>query len=247
MSAGTDRQVALDGLGVTEADALSAWSGGRSLPTTDAFPELVAHLVQLGVLTPDLATPRSPRSGGDIAAGGIAAGGIVPGGIVPGGIVAADDRLTEALEAVASAIPAIPPSLTVVLRCGPNDGDVAEAERPTGARLIVDVGNEHTIVFGPLVIPGRTSCETCLDRLMARRWPVVAQPSSPAAASSPLLAPLTAAHLALVEQGRSPLINATSSFDLTTMTSRLESLLMSPSCPTCATGARSGRIELPWL
>jgi bacteriocin biosynthesis cyclodehydratase domain-containing protein len=218
VSAGADRQVGIDGLTAEQVASVQAWASG-SVVEAEA-DDLLRHLVQLGVLVPAVVEPSAPLHTTVVAthpAAELLADSI-------GGTVGDAD-------------------LVVVVRCG--TGAPVDTALP---RLIVDVGAEHTVVFGPFVVPGITACETCLDRLLARRWAASPQPSEPRATLEiELVTALTRRHLDLIRHGVSPLVNTTIAFDMNTMTSTRNDLLMSPGCPTCALAPPGGRLELPWV
>jgi hypothetical protein len=217
VSAGADRQVAIDGLTAEQVASVRAWADGS--PVDAGADDLVRHLVQLGALVPALAEPSAPLRATVLATHPAAE----PLADSIGGTVADAD-------------------LVVVVRCGP--GAPVETVLP---RLIVDVGAEHTVVFGPFVVPGITACETCLERLLARRWAVSPQPAEPRATLEvDLVTALTRRHVDLIHHGASPLMNATIAFDLNTMTSTRNHLLMSPGCPICDLAPPGGRLDLPW-
>ncbi len=218
VSAGADRRVSIDGLAAEQVTAVQAWADG-SLVGAGA-DDLVRHLVQLSVLVPEVAEPTAPLRTRVVVTH------------------SATQALADAIGTTSDVA-----DLLVVLRCGP--GAAVDTALP---RLIIDVGAEHTAVFGPFVVPGVTACETCLDRLLARRWAASPQPPEPRATLEvDLVASLTRRHLELIHQGASPLVNATIAFDLNTMTSTRNHLLMSPGCPTCDLAPPDGRLELPWI
>ncbi len=218
VSAGADRQVAIDGLTAEQVTAVRSWAEGTSAEAE--ADDLVRHLVQLGALVPAIGEPAAPLRTTVLATHPAA------------------EPLAESIGGAADA-----PDLVVVIRCGP--GAPVDTALP---RLIVDVGAEHTVVFGPFVVPGATACETCLDRLLARRWAASPQPAEPRATLEiDVVTSLARRHVELIHRGASPLVNATIAFDLDTMTSTRNHLLMSPGCPTCALAPPGGRLELPWV
>lgn len=223
LTAGTDRVVVIDGMLASDLDVLDRQPVDVE---TDCSPELVAHLLEMGVLTVAIAAEPSVPLYLDMV-GGPAVSAVLAalGDASRYPIAAGDDD-----------------AFLVVVRRGPVDQTVPtiDASRP---RLIVDIGAQHTAVFGPFVVPGRSACETCLDRLHARRWSTVAQPEvSGVTDHLTLLAALLDRHVELIAAGKSPLINATIATDVDTMTSRRESLLMSPGCPTCGVPRSTGRL-----
>lgn len=226
LAAGADRRVVLDGL--TERDRAALLDGHIGGLTT----AVRARLVELGAIGRSLD----------------------PAGVLTARVVAVDLGAADLAERLSAALPetarlASDPSageavdLDVVLRCGPGAG----APEPGRPRLIVDVGASRVVVVGPLVHPGASACETCLDRVMRRRWTPAPQPLRPAVADEhQLIAAIVARHLRLIADGRSPVVNATIAVDVDAMTARREPLLMSPRCPTCATEAPAARPRLPW-
>lgn len=115
--------------------------------------------------------------------------------------------------------------------------------------LIVDLAASHTIAIGPLVIPGHTSCVSCLAGRVAMRWGDPEPPSAPGAAARPALeiaAGLVAWQAQQVVQGNYALANRTASLDLTTLASTISPVLPSASCPQCGDLGGDGRVRLPW-
>lgn len=238
LSAGSDREIDVDGLDQADIDAvLAAARPAVSESCSSMSGELRAHLVEVGALVPDLMSPG--RS-------------VVPEVFVVSEAAApVADAIRTALAGRSSesddgapgvgSDPSAP--FDVVLRCGPG----TRVPHPGRVRLIVDVGAEHTVVIGPLVVPGASACEQCLDTRLARRWEPATQPERPAVTElAALLAELVVRHVDLVNAGTSPVVNATIATDIVTMTARRDPLLMSPGCAICGVTAPSSRPRLPW-
>lgn len=230
LSAGADRQVVLDGLGCSDVDGVLEASDGDESRTLSA--SLTARLVDLGVLGLDVSTA------GDLVGVTVEFISKHPSA----------DALVDALAQRRSTVAVGRSGLLVTVRCGPESAPCSstdqQASRP---RLVVDVGAEHTVVFGPLVVPGASACEECLDRRIARRWPTPPQPDRPGVAQHvDLIAALLDRHIELAMRASSPLVNHTIAADLDTMTARRDSLLMSPGCSTCSIASPDPRPRLAW-
>lgn len=213
--AGPDRSFDLSGLDQPTVQRLTGWAN-------DDAP-----------ITP--ATPREERLADRL----LDIGALLPS--VPDRIaVVGDDALAQALEARGVSLVDSEPDLTVIVR-GENGWPSA-----TTPHLAVDARYHHTIVIGPYVIPGRSTCTTCLDGRIKRRWGRLPDPVEPAASTRPvLLAELLTIQLDLIQQGISPLINATISWDLEQGRTEHTTVLKVPGCAVCETSRPDGRLELP--
>jgi bacteriocin biosynthesis cyclodehydratase domain-containing protein len=120
-------------------------------------------------------------------------------------------------------------TLTVVVAESP-----VRPAAPIGTHLWVDATGHHTVVIGPLVIPGFTACDRCLDRRLARRWPPPAIPQQPKVASAPaVIAQLVSIQVELILAGTSRLANATIAWDLANGSCQRDDLLKVPGCDQC--------------
>ena len=118
---------------------------------------------------------------------------------------------------------------------------------PGRLHLGVDLSLHHTVILGPLVIPGASACLACLDARVARRWSAPIVPPEPAVRRRlPAVAALLDVQLALVAARTSPLVNATVAWNLETGTTDRQSLYKLAGCPHCDTGPGDGRVALPW-
>lgn len=151
--------------------------------------------------------------------------------------------------------PAFTDKLGAALEVQPTSGGLGVLVRtgadwptaPVGPHLAVDCSHHHTLVLGPYVMPGLTSCTSCLQTRMARRWPAVAPADAPAIQRHVhLIAELLGLQVELIGRNASPLVNATVAWDLEQGTTDRQTLLKSPGCATCDLGSQSGRIALPW-
>lgn len=211
-------------------------------------PELVDHLVLLGVLQDSRLTGSSTRRVALVGEPTSTVARLIEplrqeGFIIsPGGSTDEEDQQAKT-EPVADSVGAAPtsPDITVWLRrrLGPQSP-------PSGIHLAVDTGNHHTIVLGPLVVPGVTACSNCLDVRIGHRWPTITLPDqTKLEQSTSLLAALISLHLKLAFEGRSPLLNGTSAFNTETGAAVNEPLLKTALCQECARPT-NGKIQLPW-
>ena len=125
-----------------------------------------------------------------------------------------------------------------------------ESEWPTpsaGVHLGVDLAHHHTVVLGPLVVPGISSCLSCLDRLVTRRWGRDVVPSEPAVARwASVTAELLTIQLEGLRQGSASLVNATIAWNLQEGTVEREALLRAPECGGPCRAPSVDRLDLPW-
>ncbi|HEX5946220.1 MAG TPA: hypothetical protein VFY82_08085 [Acidimicrobiales bacterium] len=237
LSAGADRRVAIDGLDPDQRAAVERWSAGGAIAVDT-------------VDTVD--TGETGGAGRDAGARRQAVARLL-------------DRLVE-LGAVVPVAPHGPPTVLAVdaatarelrdlLTEGGTSGTVlavrtgtAWPEVPPGRlHLGVDLSLHHTLVLGPLVIPGASACLACLDARVARRWPTPTVPAEPAVRRRlPVVAALLDVQLELIARGASPLVNATVSWNLETGTTDRQSLYKLAGCVRCDTGPGDGRVALPW-
>lgn len=158
------------------------------------------------------------------------------------------DLLTLALEArdlkpIAVEAPLADAPLHLVLRTSSSWPD-----SPPGVHLGVDLTHHHTLVLGPLVVPGVTSCLMCLERQTSRRWGQDRVTKSPAIRRWPeLTAELITLQIELARSGESALVNATIAWDLAHGNADRQDLLRAPQCGGPCRAPSSDQIDLPWL
>jgi len=229
LSAGADRRVAIDGVAPDDRAAVEAWAAARHLPTA-----------------PWPGTPRARLLDRFVELG------VVVPHVAAGRtrVVAADEGLAADLAARVTALPG--GGLVVVVRSGADWPPVA----PATTHLGVDLALHHTVVLGPLVVPGVTACLACLDARAARRWSRPVVPPRPAVQRRlAVAAALLDVQLGLVAAGTSPLVNGTIAWNLESGTVDRQSLYKLAGCPGCVSarparppGDRAaGRVALPWV
>ncbi len=226
LSAGADRQVAVDGLTGHAIEWATRLAGGATVVATTAEARvLLDRLVAVGALVPDLAAMPTVEIVRSRTA------------------FAAIDALVERL-ATHVAMPSSDRTadLTIVVRTG--DEWPLAPQRP---HLGVDLTLHHTALIGPLVLPGVSACLRCLqsrtDHLW-RRWPPPRKPRITRFIAA--VADLIAIQIELAANSRSTLVNATIAWDLEQGTSDRQSVYKLPGCPGCGTAATVGRVHLPW-
>lgn len=226
LSAGADRRIAIDGLDPTGAAAAVRWQAGDPVVAADDRQRrLIDRLVALGALIPALGPPWTLVLAGDTAVTSELAGLLARGA------------------ALAADHDARPGDLVVAVRTGATWPDVPDGH----LHLALDVALHHTIVIGPLVVPGASACLGCLDARMAARWPVPAVPPEPAVQRSlAVAAALVRVQADLVAGGTSPLVNATVAWDLERGTTDRQALYKLTGCLRCDVGDAIGRVTLPW-
>lgn len=222
LSGGADRRVAIDGLDPADSDLVAAWqSAGWSPGVGDRAQALTDRLVELGVLVP-----------------------AVPG---TGVELLGDPAVTTAL---ASLLPfaAEPPSdLAVAVSVAVRTTADWPSVPPGRPHLGLDLALHHTIVLGPLVVPGASACLQCLDERTAYRWPRPVVPPEPAALHSlAVAAALLAVQVELVATGTSPLVNATIAWDLQRGVTDRQRVYKMVGCERCDVAAPVGRVNLGW-
>ncbi|MFV0306347.1 MAG: hypothetical protein ACK5OX_01215 [Desertimonas sp.] len=234
LSAGADRQVVIDGVDDDLIEHVRRWCDGEPVAAAPGGPlgRVVDRLVELTVLQPCWPTTTVV--------------GVVPIGVSGSHGEAMVDRLIGHLAehgrlALAdSQAPDDAPRLVVRLGAG-------AVPDLTAVHLGVDLRLHHTVVIGPLVVPGRSACLACLDRRMARRWPPAAVPPTPAVQRwLPAVAALVAIQLERAAGHASTLVNATAAWDLEHGTVVREALYGATGCRVCDRAPRRGAIALPW-
>lgn len=234
LSAGPDVRFELAGVSPETMRSLLQWqtSGGVGRTADAEAPsdeelELHSLLVGLGVLQPRI--PPSPR------------------------ISLISSRSHGELETALSSlgIETVPQEeaadLDLVLR--------TESEWPRARdrpHLGVDLTHHHTLVLGPLVVPGLTSCLFCLQRQTERQWgPDLAPPEPRVLRWANVLAELLTVQIHTAStassSGSRPLVNATVAWDLQNGTVERERLFRAPDCGGPCRAPTGATIDLPWV
>lgn len=218
VSAGLDRSFDLRGLDPATGETLVRWSSGQSIAPTETDERLLAsRLADLGAIQQTAASELALL--GDESLCG---------------------ELGPALRSAGFGVGGAQPDLAVLVRSA--DG-WPQTDLP---HLAVDARFHHTLVIGPYVMPGLTTCTDCVDRRIARRWPQLAEPATPAGLSRPaLIAELLTIQLNLIRAGTSSLANGLISWDLEAGECAHTTALMFPGCATCDPCPTSGSIQLP--
>jgi hypothetical protein len=160
----------------------------------------------------------------------------------------------EAVEGFGGGSPDGPgaPGVVVLVRTTGSLAELASrAGLETGPHLVVDVAYHHTVVLGPMVVPGQTACAGCLVGRMAARWGDDHPPPAPAASRAPVAAAIVAHEAAKAADGTTALVNRTVAVDLGNWRTVDEALLRLPWCRWCGTGpgdgeGDGGRTDLSW-
>jgi hypothetical protein len=227
LSAGADRRVAIDGLDAPLQAAVRRWQAdGHVEPTTADERRLVDRLVELQAVVPATGPEarRPVQLAGDPQVIAELADQLGPGWMLD---AASDDGR----------------ALVVAVRTARDWPEVPMSRVHMG----LDLALHHTIVLGPLVVPGASACLECLDARMAQTWPPSVAPPRPAAlASLAVAAALLRVQIELIARGQSPLVNATIAWDLERGTTDRQALYKLAGCPTCDVVAVSGRVTLGW-
>lgn len=113
--------------------------------------------------------------------------------------------------------------------------------------LGVDLTHHHTLVLGPLVVPGLSSCLHCLQRQTERQWGPDDIPPKPRINRwIEVLAELLAIQIHLCVAGDRPLVNTTAAWDLQRGSVEREQLLRAPDCGGPCRAPTGATIDLPW-
>jgi hypothetical protein len=226
LSAGADRRVIIDGLRATGRAAVRRWQVGTPAVATDGEQRrLIDRLVSLGILVPASAPAWTLLLLGDAP------------------VTRELARLLGEGAATAAERALQPFDLVVAVRTGPSWPQVPDGHPHLG----LDVALHHTIVLGPLVLPGASACLGCLDARMAARWPTPPVPPQPAVQRClTVAAALLRVQAGLVAGGTSPLVNATVAWDLERGTTDRQALYKLTGCARCDAGDATGRVALPW-
>jgi bacteriocin biosynthesis cyclodehydratase domain-containing protein len=240
LSAGADRRVAIDGVAAAQRAAVERWSTGAAVtagtPGGDRGSDCDSDCG--GVEEPGSRHQAVARLLDRLVELGVVVPSTAPG---PPTVVADDPVTAGALGDLLTEGGAA--GMLVLVRTGARWPTVP----PGRLHLGVDLSLHHTVVLGPLVIPGASACLACLDARVARRWSAPTVPAEPAVRRRlPVVAALLDIQLALVAAGTSPLVNATIAWNLETGTTDRQSLYKLAGCPHCDTGPGDGRVALPW-
>jgi bacteriocin biosynthesis cyclodehydratase domain-containing protein len=245
ISAGADESYVVDGLDRATMAAVEGWQEGAPVcPSGPSEAAVADHLTLLGALIADLAPTAAVAvaGSGPVAAAVVSAIelGVDPG--LPGGFGVCLGQRRPPVEGA----PPTGADLTVVVA-----ESATRPAAPATTHLWVDATGHHTVVLGPLVVPGYTACRRCLDTRLARRWRPPAVPPQPKiTGATAVVGQLVAIQVELALRGASPLANATIAWDLAAGTCTRDDLLKVPGCDQCrswlepgpATAAATGTI-----
>jgi hypothetical protein len=225
LGAGADRLVAVDGL---HPDTVAWALGLAEMPapinaTTDQQRQVLDRLVDIGAVAPSLTSSTVTLVHQPDAAP-----------------LARDlaDRLAHHGVAIALDAP-----LAVVLRTS-DDGPLP----PPVHHLGVDLTLHHTVLIGPLVLPGASACLRCLRARTDHLWPRAPAPPAPRVTRFlGTVADLIAIQVELALASRSPLVNATIAWALERGVSDRQRIYKLTGCGGCGAPPSVGRVDLPWL
>lgn len=218
LSAGLDRTIDLRGIEPLLGATLLDWSAGQPIEaTTPQARTLAARLADLGAIAMHHEEPLALLGDSGLCA-----------------------ELAPAMRSAGYPIDPDQADLAIVFRSA--DG------WPTTdvAHLAVDARFHHTLLIGPYVVPGLTTCTDCVEQRIARRWPQLPEPEQPASTARPaLIAELLLTQIAMIRSGTSSLANGVISWDFESGRCEHTTVLMFPGCATCDPGQANGKIELP--
>lgn len=225
LSAGADRRAAIDGLAPAHLELVAGWSAGWPVEVPAGVGPLIDRLVEIGALRPETAA-------------------------VPAiGLVGTDPIASELAGLVTAArlVPVTDAEVVLMVRTGagwPTDGPPLAADQ---LQLGIDLAFHHTVVIGPLVVPGASACLACLDARVDGFWDRAGVPAAPGVQRwLPAIAALVDVQLDLIGQGRSPLVNATATWDLERAAASVEHLYRMTGCPSCQPTPVPPRVSLQW-
>lgn len=116
--------------------------------------------------------------------------------------------------------------------------------------LFIDLGFEHSISLGPLVIPGQSACVSCFIGRLTPYWGDAEPPHKPAIQqSTALIASLVSLEVKKILNTHSrELVNHSVAYDFDNYSVKKSSIYKLPRCPVCSTTTidNSGAIALPW-
>ena len=233
LAAGPDVRFELDGLSTQTSDTLRAWATGETITdTTDEESELASLLAGLGAINPELPDDLGVAIVSTVDPSADPSSGSEP-------IGAFVDALTSRVRRVATECA----DVAVILR-----SETTWPNAPLLPHLGVDLTHHHTLVLGPFVVPGASSCLSCLARQTERRWGPDIVPARPAIGRWPAVtAELVALQLEAAARGSVPLLNATSTWDLETGQATRDDLLRAPACGGLCRAPSVDFVRLPWL
>ncbi len=226
-SAGADRRIAIDGADATTLRAVSHWErAGEIEPSSDTERRMLDRLVELGAVSPIV--PNKHLVGLIRSAAGATVADLLAASLADHDVVARSEHGAYALSLVVRSSRQWPPVRA-------------------GAHLGVDLTLHHTVVLGPLVVPGATACLQCAQTRAANRWgepPIAETPRMTTYLAA--VAALLVVQIELASQGISPLVNATIAWDLERGTTDRQSVYKLPGCEVCDVIQATGRVDLPW-
>jgi len=239
VTAGADLVYLLPDVSDVDARAVAAVFEQPSAFEPDALPAparaLLPTLRGLGALRPAaLPTPTRPRE----LAVAVQLVGTDPGGLLD--TLAGELRVVDAAQA----------DLRLVVRTTGSLRDLmdvaARLATEDAVHLLLDLAHHHTVVIGPLVVPGAGACLGCLAVRAANRWGDPPAPERPGAAVEPRWPAALAGHsVRRIGAGSLALLQRSVAHHLDELTATAEDVLPSADCPQCAT-ATTGRLRLPW-
>lgn len=236
VSAGPDLTFEIDALSERAIAEILTWSGGERIePALDESIAVASQLLSIGTLESGSASAPIDVCGEGLVADELRHRFVVTG--EPGG--------HDLPDAVATAAPLVDALILVLRRTR------ELPPMPDTPHLLVDITGHHTLVLGPLVVPGFTACTECLRRRHQRRWPETPIASEPLVANHPaLIAELVGIQLRRLRSGSSPLINATIAWDFESGVSTRDDLLRVPGCSGCRSSevvSAVASVRLPWV
>lgn len=225
LSAGPDHRAAIDGLAAAHLALVAGWAAGVPVEVPPGIEPLIDLLVEVGALVPEVeVAPATALLGDPLITASLAAG------LAHGRVVA----LPEA-------------AVVLVVRTGAAWPEPDEPLAPDQLQLGVDLALHHTVVIGPLVVPGASSCLACLDARVSGFWGTPAVPGRPGVQRwLPAVASLIDVQLEQIGRGASPLVNATVSWNLERGATASERLYRVDGCPRCQPAAVAPRVALRW-
>ncbi|WP_199431883.1 hypothetical protein [Qaidamihabitans albus] len=242
--AGADLNYLVPDLSPAHTQALVAWFEAATAGPVDAadlpgeLAAVVRQLRSLGAVRPAaLPTPERPR----VLGVDVRTVGSTPAALT----TALHETFPPRVHADTAE-----PDLLLVVRTTETLRELAElagelAEPPV-PHLLLDLAYHHTVVLGPLVVPGASACLACLAVRTGRRWGDPPPPQRPVTAEQPELPLALAAHaIRRLGAGSLALLERTVSMHAEELTSTAENVLPAADCPVCP-GLPTGPATLPW-